>query len=422
MQCTKYRANHVFIPGGQPEFTYVAREHRNLESRLLAVLDHLCKLVTLTGPTKSGKSVLAARVLKGHDPIVVDGGSVRREEDLWEQVVERLGGFTSTTRSRTEGIDREVGLETAAQGKFPFLGEIGAKFTAKRAKRGVTSTSETRATAPAPKAIDLLEKSKRPLVIDDFHYLDRGLQGSIVRALKAPVSRGFPAVLLAIPHRRYDAVRVEKEMTGRVEQISIPPWDIDELIEIPKRGFPLLNLNPDPEIARKFAEESLGSPHLMQEFCRQLCVEAGFSETVLLPTPLTPKDSVDKLLSRVASDTSKPVYERLKQGPRQRSDRMQRQFLDGSAGDIYLAVLRALTRVKPGLSKVTYEQIRTALRELLVDVPQAHEISNVLEHMSKIQAAEEASVPVLEWDKEERILHVVDPFFAFYLRWSTYAA
>lgn len=350
----KYRVNRVFIPGGQPEFTYVSRQSRNLESRLLAVVDDLCKLVTLTGPTKSGKSVLGSRVLKNHRPVVVDGGSIRTEEDLWVQVVDKLGGFTTTTRGRTDGRDKETSYEAAGQSAFPFFATIRAKFGKKSTRRTTSSVSESRSSAPTSKAIELLENSTRPLVIDDFHYLDRELQGTVVRALKAPVSRGFPVVLLAIPHRRYDAVRVEKEMTGRVEQISIPSWDEDELMQIPSQGFPLLNLSCPPNIAARFANESLGSPHLMQEFCRQLCVEGGIVETALIPTLTTLRDSVDGLFSRIASDTSKPVFERLKQGPRQRSDRMQRKFHDGSTADIYVAVLRALTKLKPGLSKVTY--------------------------------------------------------------------
>lgn len=29
-----------------------------------------------------------------------------------------------------------------------------------------------------------------------------------------------------------------------------------------------------------------------------------------------------------------------------------------------------------------------------------------------------ASTPVIDWDKEDAILTITDPFFAFYLRWS----
>lgn len=56
----------VFVPGGMPVITYVPRTERELEGRLQSVTDNLCKLVTLTGATKSGKTVLANKVFPGH--------------------------------------------------------------------------------------------------------------------------------------------------------------------------------------------------------------------------------------------------------------------------------------------------------------------------------------------------------------------
>jgi hypothetical protein len=60
------------------------------------------------------------------------------------------------------------------------------------------------------------------LIIDDFHYLPRDLQGSIVRALKPLVFVGSSIIIIAIPHRRYDALKVEKEMTGWIHPVDIP--------------------------------------------------------------------------------------------------------------------------------------------------------------------------------------------------------
>jgi len=57
-----YTPNDVFVPGGMPSVTYVPRADRDLENQLRSVADNLCKLVTLTGSTKSGKTVLANRI------------------------------------------------------------------------------------------------------------------------------------------------------------------------------------------------------------------------------------------------------------------------------------------------------------------------------------------------------------------------
>ena len=51
-------------------------------------------------------------------------------------------------------------------------------------------------------------------------------------------------------------------------------------------------------------------------------------------------------------------------------------------------------------------------------IPEGHEVGRVLEKMSEIASADEASTPVLDWDREEQKLHITDPFFAFFLKWG----
>src|SRR5215213_1697275 len=139
-------------------------------------------------------------------------------------------------------------------------------------------------------------------------------------------------------------------MTGRVVDVSIDYWTAEELAEIPTQGFPVLNVQPSSETANRFVEECLASPHLMQEFCRQLCDANGIEETQALHRRVPHPSSIDTLFERVAGDTCKTVFERLAKGPRQRSDRNQREFKEGGAGDIYVAVLHAMADLKPGMT------------------------------------------------------------------------
>jgi|GEM_PF-5939652 hypothetical protein len=49
----EYKSSQIFVPGGMPLHTYVARSERNLENKLRSATDNLCELVTITGATKS---------------------------------------------------------------------------------------------------------------------------------------------------------------------------------------------------------------------------------------------------------------------------------------------------------------------------------------------------------------------------------
>jgi hypothetical protein len=60
-----------------------------------------------------------------------------------------------------------------------------------------------------------------PVVIDDFHYIDGATQLSIVRFLKSLVFEGLPVIFVSVPHRAYDAVKVETEMTGRLKVLEV---------------------------------------------------------------------------------------------------------------------------------------------------------------------------------------------------------
>jgi hypothetical protein len=413
----KLKATEVFVAGGMPFYTYVPRKARNLEDRLASASDNLCKLVTLTGMTKSGKTVLAGRVFPNDRAVWVDGGTVSAEEDLWNSILVSLDGFTDVTKGQSKNTTSTLGGEFEAAAGLPLFAHAQARLNAERTQGREASETQSRSLSPRTAAIAQLRKARKPLIIDDFHYLQRSFQGSIVRALKPLVFEGVPVVLIAIPHRKYDAIKVEREMTGRLETIVIPPWETDELLLIPSEGFPLLNLAVTPEVYSRLAAAAYGSPHLMQEFCRELARVHSVVETLDQPETIT--DVADTLFTSVASGTGKVIFDKLAAGPRQRTDRIDRKLHDGKKVDIYGAVLLALAHLAPGLDTIAYPDLRAAIREVLADnIPEGHEVGRVLEKMSEIASGDEASTPVLDWDRQEQKLHITDPFFAFFLKWG----
>jgi len=155
----------------------------------------------------------------------------------------------------------------------------------------------------------------------------------------------------------------------------------------------------------------------MQEFCRSLASEHGVKETVA--SPLIIKEVANDLFKRVAEGTGRVIFDKLAKGPRQRSDRMLRKLKDGTTADIYKVVLLGLARLSPGLQTVEYEQLRSAIKDILAEqIPAGHEVTRVLEKMAEIASSDEASTPVLDWEKNDQKLHITDPFFAFFLKWG----
>ena len=121
----------------------------------------------------------------------------------------------------------------------------------------------------------------------------------------------------------------------------------------------------------------------------------------------------------MAEAIGRPIFEKLARGPRQRTDRVRRELIDGREVDIYQLVLHGMAHLKPGLVTLEYEDLRAGIREVASgQIPQLHEVARVLKHMATIAATDQSSTPVIDFEESGKRLHITDPFFAFYLRWG----
>jgi hypothetical protein len=208
-------------------------------------------------------------------------------------------------------------------------------------------------------------------------------------------------------------------MTGRISPIDIPTWTEDELQFISNTGFKLLKYGVSSKFSSIISSEAIGSPHLMQDFCRGVSKMLSVDYEKKIRDLEEDRMELDSIFRDVAETIGRPIFEKLARGPRQRTDRMQRELKSGKTVDIYELVLYGLAHLRPGLVSIEYEELRTAIREVAgAQIPQLHEVARVLKHMATIAATDQSSTPVIDFEEEEKKLHITDPFFAFYLRWG----
>lgn len=414
----KIRMTKVFIPGGFPTVTYISRKEKLLEERVLAAQDYLAKLVVVTGATKSGKTVLVDKVFPQSSSIWIDGGAVSDENSFWELVIEKLDIFTEREFTEQESELSDVEAEVAAEGNL-FIAKGSATIKGATGNEIMSGTTLRRNVNPKIVAINKLQTTEIALVIDDFHYIDKNVQKNIVRALKAPIMHGLPAVFIAIPNRKYDAVEVEREMTGRIENIEMPVWEEEELANIARQGFNALNVSINESLIKKLSKAAYGSPFLMQEFCRTLCEKCEIEEYTKREQFISDNIDEEDIFVEIAEHSGRSIFDKLKRGPRARSDRKKRPLKNGTETDIYGVVMEGLKELKPGVESISYELLRNNIRDILAEnPPQKNEISRVLDQIAKISYTDTSSTPVIDWQREDNIITVTDPFFAFFLKWA----
>lgn len=396
----------VFVAGGQPTITYVQREEDHIERSFARAVATPNQIVSLSGPTKTGKTVLCRRILGEREFVWVDGGQVQTSEEFWGKVAGELN--IPLEREVSKGSETALSLE----GSVPFI------TTASGSKLVSSATTERVRIDGMASALATMLEQKIMLVVDDFHYLDEEVRRAIMRNVKGAVFSGLKVILLSVSHRVFDAIKAESELTGRFTAITLPNWSKDDLAQIPRIGFSALKVECHSAMISSLCDEAQESPFLMQKFCWEICFDNDIDEAPFMgKKQINPDYSIDKMLQRVSNDAGLPIYQKLSAGPQIRKARAKRPLQDGGTADIYQAILLALAATGPK-ALIPYEELRQELNNLLSEqVPQKHEITSALKHLAAL-AREFGKGAAIDWNEDTREVNLVDPYLRFYLRWQ----
>jgi hypothetical protein len=111
------------------------------------------------------------------------------------------------------------------------------------------------------------------------------------------------------------------------------------------------------------------------------------------------------------------MFTALHAGARTRGvERKLHHFTDGSRGDVYRAILLAISQ-DPGQLSFSYDDIMKRVRGICYgEAPSGRSVAGTLEQMLLIAEEVQPGTSPLAWDEDN--LDITDPYFLFFLRWS----
>lgn len=412
------RIYDVFTPTGVPTHTYVERSDRNLEVQLRNAIATPGMIASLSGPSKSGKTVLMRKVIDQDALITISGAAISEPAQLWDRVLNWMEAPSATTRTTShtyggEAVGKAQGSAGALIAKAQVEVEGKASYEHERAhERSFERTG-------IDQVVREIGESDFVVFIDDYHYMAKDVQISVGRQIKEAAERGINICTASVPHRRDDVVRGNAELRGRVQGIDFEYWSREETQLIAERGFGALGVQLDNDTLLRMSEEAFGSPQLMQQICLQACIRLGIDTQIVPAQALTvsPLD-LGRVFEQASTTTDfSSLLEGLHEGPKQRgSARNQFNFNDGSVGDVYRCILLALRESPPRLS-FPYGEIYERTRGVCVgDAPPGSSVASALEQIPEIAGNLEPNAPIIEWSDD--VLDIVDPYFLYYLRCS----
>lgn len=418
------RAAEVFTPTKIPQYTYIDRHLEKKRKSLHDALEEGSKAVSLSGPSKSGKTVFIEKELGKDCLIPVNGAGIDDCNVLWDRVFSIIG-----TPIQVKQSTKKANTGNIKQGAEVNLGvmKLSAGYDDSDTVESVMESKY--AVDPLALIIKELGNSGMVLFIDDFHYIAKDAQARISEQIKDAISKGVHIILASVPYHSDDAVRKNPDLRGRLVTLDFDYWGEDELKEIAVLGFNALNIEIDESTLMAFASEAAGSPQLMQAICLNACREAGYNskqETkVMLPNAHTVTENGQRFIENVCSRTVEganhsSIVEKMKDGPKTRGNERKTYKILGEEGefDVYPLIVKAFASDPPAL-QFRYRNLLERLDKLcgMDSGPGGSSVSGACKFIADIANGADG-VNLLEWDSENEVMNILDPYLLFFIRWG----
>ncbi len=412
------RSVEVFTPGKLPEVTYID-DHLKERARILHdALEMGAAVVSLSGPSKSGKTVFVEKNIGKDRLLQVTGAGVNSPGKLWDRVFDLIGTPVGKKATESSGFQGNIAGKVTAEAGFLVRakGEVCASGTW---SQGVTNQADY--------SIDYLQLLIRELsgtgfvvFIDDFHYIPKDAQIEISNQIKEAIRSDVKFICASVPYHSDDAIRANPDLRGRTVKLDFDYWKPAELTKIAARGFQALNLVPTDAYVEALASEAAGSPQLMQALCLNTCFESDTREREPAPKKIdSTTNAIHKVCIRTAimADYSSTV-DKMKEGPRTRGqDRKSYGLKDGSVNDVYPLILRAIALDPPELT-MRYPNLQKRVQSLCgSEVPSGSSVTGACSQIASI-ANDSENRNIVEWDGQSDVFDIRDPYLLFYLRWA----
>ncbi len=415
------KATTVFTPGAFPLYTYVERTDKRYEERLQDAIDIQGQVISISGPSKSGKTVLVEKVVGTNNLITITGAGINRADDMWSRILDWMSvpSEVSTSNAEEVGVSLEGGTKAGLNLPTILKGEVSGTV------KGNVSRQKTRANISRRRGlnqvIDEIANSEFTVLIDDFHYMPRDAQEEEAKQIKEAARQGVKIIVASVSHRSDDVVRANPELRGRVTSIDLEYWNEANLLTIAHQGFNTLKAELDAKVYEAFTKEAAGSPQLMQAVCLNTCFELDLRQILAIRQSFDVSKTIgNKIYERTAASTDfRSLVDVLDSGPKTRgTERKIYSFSDGTKGDVYRCVLKALASDPPKLS-FPYTEILQRVQDICADgEPVGSSITGSCLHISKLSLEKFPKERVVDWDEQKQVFDIPDPYLLFYLRWS----
>lgn len=400
------------IAASVPKYTYVDRA--GLDMRFTYFVEQDRHLV-IHGASKQGKTILRKKNLPEDRCLIVQCGANSGRECIYLEILRQLGSQIPTEVSKNLRWGVELQSKASGQLSLPLVASGEAEVEV-----GGNVDREL-GTVLKPVGIDPgslgyiaqeIKRSKKKIVVEDFHYLSEQEKINLAFDLKAFWDSKVFFIIIGIWADQNLLTYYNGDLSGRIEEIDIR-WSNEELEQVIQKGSEALNISFEPAIKIEIIEDANQNIGLLQRIAEKYCYESGIYEENLKKRVLSNREALTKCRNTICGEES--VRYRL-------FDEVVSRGLRDS-GKSELKVYQRIVRV---CVEASIQDLRDGISktELLTRI-QAYEsrvrpsdLSAALNKIDRLQADRSISPLVLSYNPNTKKIQLVDREFLFYRKYS----
>jgi hypothetical protein len=414
------KLEQVFGVSAEQVLSYISRPQ--VDDRFLEAIKSN-KQVVVYGASKQGKTALVSKYLPYDQHLPVSVTPKTEIVDIYSSILRQLNVKLLSTQTDSTGREMHTTVGLKVKALIPLFGSGEAKADA-GAKSKVESEmqyEEVPFNLALPQDIsELLKKidSQKTIIIENFHYLDEEKQQQLAFDLRTFQELGIRFVILGVWREKNRLAQYNGDLLDRVMEVPVEPWTEEEFKQVAETGAAELKIHFNDDIVDKCAMASFSSIGVFQELLKEVCL-------------LSDVKSTQPTWQNIGDDAM--IHQAVESKAQEYAARHQRALESIAAGNVsatakdgLLPLFLPYYLVKVVLS-AGYDGIATGMRRATIqeqiqkihhranDV-RASDMSNLLYNLGKLQSTKNISPPIIDYDKNMKLLQAIDSTFYFFLK------
>jgi hypothetical protein len=283
------------------EYSYIDR------GQLDATLDSLLERsthVAIKGPSKCGKSWLRQKAL--NNAVTIQCRHKRPFTDIYVDALSQLG-IQMELKSVSKGI-LKGSVKATGEGGLALLTKVSLEGGAGYDRENAVELQKVgRDVNDLRYVAQLIVKSGRRLVIEDFHYLSVEDRRAFAFDLKALWDYGLFVVIVGVWSETNLLLYLNTDLTGRVHEVSID-WNNDDLKAILEKGGNELNIKFSEPAKAQLAKLAYFNAGILQQLALFTLDEAKITEKRWFTQNVDDLSHIESA-SMLYADQLNPVYQ-----------------------------------------------------------------------------------------------------------------